>query len=823
MEAGKPLFNRVAAFAIGGYGRREVCRHSDVDLFILYDSADHDSIENRLKEFLHPLWDARLEIKYSAHTLSEVERKMGEDSDFATALIESRPLPSHPDLIRRFHEVVSQYFANGNDRFVQIKLEEDRARRKKYGDTYKLLEPNIKESAGGQRDLHTLQWLIVGKGDRKPGITPEETIGTFDLLQWLLNENYITVREFASLKDAYNFILRIRHGIHILANSGNTKSDHLDINIRHRLARVLGYVTGEAPDVQAFMQAYYRAAREIDYAHNFLINEQFGHSDSRWWQRRKEEKLDQFPGLVRVNNSLISDAEQSLPRDPSVLVEVFLYAQQQQLQLTRDARQQIEQSVHTLPETQFQNAVIGRKLCDILTAPDAAEILRALLYTEILVKVIPEIEKIHRLHIQSMYHYYTVDEHTFRTIENLQKAVFSNTRHGHYEFQQVYQELEDPVPLYLGLLLHDIGKSESRDEHHEHGSSMVSDILSRLGLGHYTAAVQFLIQEHLEMERFAFRRDINRIETIEAFGAIARSEENLRLLYLLTYADISAVSPELWTEWKATLLHELFRKTRRYMLGEPIQPESAGIPEWSDSFRQAYDDHIRQMGPRYAAQFTREEIAEHIRIIQQLAYMEGTTQEVVVLVDQEAAFTELTVITGDRPKLLSTICGVLTSHGLDIMDAGIFTRDEGIALDQFRVVPLIKDQPPQKIGNNIEQSLIQVLREETNVHNLVRKAEQRWRWHRKPLGKVQPTIEWSEEKKRVVLEVTGTDRLGLLYYLTKIISEAGFNIHSAKIHTEAQTITDVFYLSPTGEGEVEAETLTRRLEVLRTHLLEFIT
>jgi len=823
LEAGGQLFERVAVFAIGGYGRRELCRHSDIDLFILYDAGDRDSIESRLKDFLHPLWDSRLEIKYSAHTPDEVRRKMEEDSDFATALIESRPLPSHPDLIRQFRRVVGRYFANGNDRFVRMKLEEDRTRRKKYGDTYKLLEPNIKESAGGQRDLHTLQWLVVGKGDREPGITPEEIIGTFDLLQWLLNENYITVREFASLKDAYHFILRIRHGIHSAATSGSAKTDHLDINVRHRLARMLGYVTNEKPDVQAFMQAYYRAAREIDYAHNFLINEHFGHSDSRWWRRRKEENLDKFPGLVRVNNSLISESGRSLPGDPSVLVEVFLYAQKNQLQLTRDARQQIEQSVHTLPETRFQNDVIGRKLCDILTAPDAAEILRALLYTEILVKVIPEIEKIHRLHIQSMYHYYTVDEHTFRTIENLQKAVFLNAGNGQYEFRQVYQELDDPVPLYLGLLLHDIGKAESRDEHHEYGSSMVSDILSRLGLGHYTAIVEFLIQEHLKMERFAFRRDINRIETIEAFGNIAQTEEQLRLLYLLTYADISAVSPELWTEWKATLLHELYWKTRRFLLGEPIQPASAGVPEWSDSFRQLYDVHISQMGPRYAAQFAREEIAEHLRTIQQLSQLRDISQEVRVLVDREATFTEITVITGDRPKLLSTICGVLTSHGLDIMDAGIFTRDEGIALDQFRVVPLIKDQSPQEIGGNIEHTLLRVLREETNVHDLVRKAEQRWRWHRKPLGKVLPAIEWSEENSRVVLEVTGRDRLGLLYYLTKIISEAGFNIHSAKIHTEGQTITDVFYLSPTGEGEVEPEQVKARLEHLRTQLSEFIS
>jgi len=819
-ETGNQLFHKVAVFAIGGYGRRELCRYSDVDVFVLYEPADRSHIESWLKEFLHPIWDARLEIKYSAHTLGEVKDKMTADSDFATALIESRPLPGNPALLQGFRDFLTGYYARGNEDFVRLKLEEDRTRRQKFGDTYKLLEPNIKESAGGQRDLHTLQWLAVGNGARTPGVTPEETIGTFDLLQWLLNEQYITVREYASLKDAYNFILRVRHGIHLLSSRNHVKSDHLDINIRHQLAKSLGYIAGEKPDVQAFMQAYYRAAREIDYAHNFLISEHFRQPDGRWWRKTETAKLEQFPGLIRVRKNLTTDPEHPLLTDPANLMDIFLYAQKHQLQLTWGVRQQIEQAVYTLPDAEFHQAPIGQKLCDILTAPDAAEILRALLYTEILIKVIPEIRKIHRLHIQSMYHYYTVDEHTFRTIENLQKAVFDGSDDGHYQFREVYDSLDDKVPIYLGLLLHDIGKADDREDHQHLGSSMVADILTRLGLEHYVEIVQYLIRFHLEMERHAFRRDTNRIATVRSFASIANSQKNLKLLYLLTYADISAVNPELWTEWKATLLHELFLKTSRFLQDLPIQPEGEPAPEWDEEMQQRYEEHIDQMGPRYAAQFSRDEIKHHIDLIRELLDSGKKEEDVIVLTEQESPFIEITVITGDRPKLLSTICGVLTSQGFDLMDAGIFTRDEGVALDQFRGVPVIEEQPVRQVKQELEQRLSRVLSGEVDVRTMVEKAERRWRWQRKPQGKVEPKIVWSEENRRIVVEVSGRDRLGLLYYLTKLISEAGFFIHSAKIHTEAQTITDVFYLSlAEGYGPGDKE---QRLADLRERLLEFL-
>ncbi len=822
-ETGGSLLERVAVFAIGGYGRRELCRYSDVDVFILYDPTDRSQIESWLRDFLHPLWDARLEIKYSAHTLDEVKDKMAADLDFATALIESRPLPGNPQLLQQFRRFLAGYFKKGNDRFVNLKLEEDQARRKRYGDTYKLLEPNIKESAGGQRDLHTLEWLAVGKGDRTPGVTTEETIGTFDLLQWLLNEQYITVREYAALKDAYNFILRIRHGIHWLSSKSHVKSDHLDINIRHQLAKSLGYISKKKPDVQAFMQAYFRAAREIDYAHNFLISEQFRQGDGRWWKKKANAvKLRQFPGLIQIQDNLTIDPEQPMLTDPVSLVDIFLYAQKHKLQLTWSVRQQIEQAVHTLPDSAFHQAAIGRKLCDILIAPDAADILRALLYTEILIMVIPEIKKIHRLHIQSMYHYYTVDEHTFRTIENLQQAVFASPHDDHYEFRDVYQSLDDKVPIYLGLLLHDIGKAESRDEHHQLGSSMVEDILTRLGLEDYVEIVQYLIRYHLEMERHAFRRDVNRIATIRSFASLANSQTNVKLLYLLTYADISAVSPELWTEWKATLLHELYMKTSRFLQGLPIQPEGEPVPDWDAAMQREYEEHIDQMGSRYAAQFSRDEIKHHIDLIQELLESGKKEEDVIVLTEEESPFLEITVITGDRPKLLSTICGVLTSQGIDIMDAGIFTRDEGVALDQFRGVPLLEKQSVAQVSQELEKSLYRVLNGEVSVRALVRKAEQRWRWQRKFQGRVEPRMVWNEENRRIVVEVTGRDRLGLLYYLTKLISEAGFFIHSAKIHTEAQTITDVFYLSFAEGKDLEAETKEARLSVLREELLEFL-
>ncbi|MBD3274771.1 MAG: HD domain-containing protein, partial [Candidatus Marinimicrobia bacterium] len=755
----------------------------------------------------------------------EIYPKMDDDSDFASALIDARALPSNPRLIKKFYSHLNKYFDKGNEEFLRIKMKEDQSRRLKYGNTYKLLEPNIKESAGGQRDLHTIQWLLVAKGLREPGVTPEQTLATYDLLHWMLNENLVTVREYAAIKDAYGFILKIRHGIHELGGVNKSKSDHLDINMRHKLAEAFGYLTEGNPDEQAFMQAYYRAAREIDYAHNFFISERVNNKNKKWWHINRARKLGEFPGLIRDTGVIYWDKDTQIPKNPVLLVEIFQYAQKHQLQLSRSARDQIEHAVHSLSANDFQTVTIGEKLGEILVTQDAAEILRALQYTEILVRIIPEIEKIHRLHIKSMYHHYTVDEHTFRTIEIMQSVIFDESDEEHQLFRDVYFALEDPLPIYLGLLLHDIGKAEDREAHHEIGAGMVYDILKRLGLERYAADVAFLIQNHLIMEQNAFRRDVNRIETVSGFAEMVKNERLLKMMYLLTYADISAVKPDLWTDWKSTLLMQLYLKTERYLRGESIQPESKPIEAMDEAVQAEYHEHIDDMGPRYASLFSDKSIGEHLQIIQQLRNTRnnGGDKEVHFMIGKRLGFTEITVITPDREKLLSTICGVLTSYGFNIMDAAIFTREEGIALDEFTVVSVLPDEiKDEKLSSEMEKTLVQIFHDEQDVNKLVAEAEQRFRLHRKPLGKVAPKIIWSEENDRIVVEITGRDRLGILFNLTRIFSETGFNIHSAKIHTENQTITDVFYLSIADQKTISDDRKNEMKRVLEERLLEFL-
>lgn len=825
IELGRHFFDKVAVFAVGGYGRRELSRYSDTDLFILYNESDSEHIEDWLKKFLHPLWDSRLDAKYSAHTLDEIYPKMDDDSDFASALIDARALASNSVLVNKFYSHLNKYFEKGNEEFLHTKMKEDQLRRRKYGNTYKLLEPNIKESAGGQRDLHTIQWLLVAKGLRKPGVTAEQTLSTYDLLHWMLNENLVTVREYAAIKDAYGFILKIRHGIHQIGGVNKSKSDHLDINMRHKLAEEFGYLTEGNPDEQAFMQAYYRAAREIDYAHNFFISERINNKNKKWWHINRSRKLGEFPGLLRDTGVIYWDKDTQIPKNPVLLVEIFQYAQKHQLQLSRSARDQIEHVVHSLSEDDFQTTTIGEKLGEILVTQDAAEILRALQYTEILVRIIPEIEKIHRLHIKSMYHHYTVDEHTFRTIEILQSVVFDESDERHHMFREVYFGLEDPLPIYLGLLLHDIGKAEDREAHHEIGAGMVHEILKRLGLERYAEDVAFLILNHLIMEQNAFRRDVNRIETVSGFANMVKDEQLLKMMYLLTYADISAVKPDLWTDWKSTLLLQLYMKTERYLKGESIQPESTPIEAMDEVLQAEYQEHIDDMGPRYASLFSDKAIGEHLQIIQQLrsGQNNGSGKEVYIQIGKRLGFTEITVITPDRQKLLSTICGVLTYYGFNIMDAAIFTRAEGIALDEFTVVSVLPDElNTDRLSTEMEKTLSKIFHDEKDIKKLVAEAEQRFKLHRKPLGKVAPKIIWSEENNRIVVEITGRDRLGILFNLTRIFSETGFNIHSAKIHTENQTITDVFYLSIPGRETISDDRKHEMKQQLEERLLEFL-
>ncbi|MCF7803406.1 MAG: HD domain-containing protein [Candidatus Marinimicrobia bacterium] len=823
LKAASHFREKVLLIGIGGFGRRELSRFSDVDLLVLYSEADKDEIEELLKQFLHPLWDARLDVKYSAHTLSEVEAKAVEDSDFASALTEYRILFGREDLAKDFKGWADKYFDGGKKEFVNIKLEESKARRDKYGNTYKLLEPNIKESAGGLRDLHTIHWIAVGKGWCTPGVTSEESIGSSEVLQWMVNNDFITSREYAAIKDAYDFLLQVRHGTHFITQSKGSKSNFLDINIRHTLAEQFGYILNGEPDVQAFMLAYYRAARELDYAHNFFLQEK-RYREQSGQRFRRTKSLKGFPGLLRQGNKVILDEKQSLPKEPTLLVKFILYAQEHDLQLTSGVRHTIEQVVHSLDDSDFQTPEVGEILNNILLNPDAGEMLRTLLYTEMLVKIIPEISTIRRLHIQSMFHYYTVDEHTFRAIDNLQNKLFNSSNSDPYKFEEVYENLSDTIPLYWALLLHDFGKAVDRDEHDEIGAELVGTILERLGQEKYTDTVKFLIAEHMEMEMHALRRDVNREETIRSFAEIVQDEDSLRLMYLMTFSDISAVKPDLWTDWKATLLYELYWKTRQYLRKEPIRPPSDEIGGISEELQEEFHIHTDEMGFRYTALFSEQEIQEHIRAINRLKDPDDERSVVVYQVN-EVGFTKLSVITRDRPKLLSTVCSVLTSHDCDIIDASIFTREDDIAIDQFRVIPVGGGTHLNSDSHKaIRKTLEKVFADEETPEQLIEQAEQRWRWHaQSSFGvAVSPHIQWTREQKYIVLEVTGQDQTGLLYYLTRMIAEVGFNIHSAKIHTENHEITDIFYLGPPNGYGVDSEETNQVLNELEKTLRKFL-
>ncbi|MBS1271947.1 MAG: Bifunctional uridylyltransferase/uridylyl-removing enzyme [Candidatus Marinimicrobia bacterium] len=811
----------IGLIAVGGYGRRELSRYSDIDLLIIYPKSAKDDIQALIRQFLHPLWDARLDVKHSVHTLSEIKSKVTDDSDFASAIIDYRILKKESKATTKFREWIQKYFTNPRPEFVETKLRESKSRRNKFGDTYKLLEPNIKESAGGLRDLHTLHWIAVGSGLIEPGVSAEDSIGTSKLTQWMVNEEYATTREYAAIKDAYNFLLQVRHGMHNRNRSKSSKSNFLDINIRHYLAEEFGYMMDSEPDVQAFMQAYYRAAREIEYSHNFFLQEQL-HRDADPASPEEVYPLEQFPGFQQTNGMIIGNDGTQIPQSPVMLVRLFILAQEYQLQFSSEARQKIEQLVHSMDDEAFQTPEIGRLLTQILCKPDAGEILRLLLFTEILVKIIPEIAKIRRLHIQSMYHHYTVDEHTFRAIDTLQEAVFDSSSDDRYDFQATYRALDDPAPLCLALLLHDFGKSVDRDEHPEAGSDLVEDILTRLGLQEYVTTVQTLIREHLAMEQHAFRRDVNREKTIESFANIVGDEELLRMLYLLTYSDISAVNPDLWTDWKATLLFELYWKVLRYLRNEPIRPLGQQQAEISAPLRGEMATHTDEMGFRYTAMFAEEEIQEHLQAIQNLKDADNA-KSVIVRQSTEVGFTKITVLTYDRPKLLSTICGVLTSKNCDIIDASIFTRQDGIAIDQFRVIAIgEKTELDEHLHEVVEITLEQVFAGELTTGRLIRQAERRWRWQKKQKNRKSPHFQWSREEHHIVLEVTGQDRVGLLYYLTKIIAETGFDIHSAKIHTEDQQITDIFYLSAQTGGDITSPEAEELLEELQSELANFL-
>ena len=807
-----PAFkNPVAILALGGYGRCELCPHSDIDLLLLYpdDSAKKDAQHSSMA-FLHVLYDVGFNIGHAFRSFDEMLALRKTDFDSWAALLEARFLYGNSAIYDEFVETLNQSQQAHKDlSFVHHVIEQQHHRHRKYGNSIKLLEPNVKHSAGGLRDIHTLLWLFRSFKEYPLPLHSDSNARYHSLSEDLIREFHDLGRIDADycrrLIKALDYVIKVRHQLHFL--TGNTH-DNLDFGLQEQVAHKLGYDHSDKKRaVEMFMQDYYLHNREIS-RFNQLFTQIY--ADILRPPRSQLDHTVLADTLFTYDGhylGIVDELPSKFKPDGIQLLHAFVHRAKYGAPFDNRLRNYILEHAYLIDEQTQRSREAGDLFSAIMRKPYPARALRSMHELGILERFIPEFADLVAFFQHNQYHYYTADEHTIIATEKLQSLTGQASILG-----DVYRNLKNKEPLYFATLLHDIAKPRRINDHEIIGADMAEEILDRIKQTDYLDDVQFLIRHHLMMEQVAFRRNIYEHETIEEFASRFSSQAQLDMLYLLTFADLSAVNPKIWTDWKSQLLQDLYLKTSeklskqtddlqrldryRSSVNKIINKISTHLPE--DSIR----EHIDQFADRsYIASFSDKEITQHIESIQ---HSQRSGAAVTMHYTHHHAFTEVTIITQDRPYALSDFCGIFTAHDANIIDANIFTRSDGIIIDKFRVVDFVTDSAlSDETCHAIKKKLDDLAGDKlTDIESLIER--QRRKWKRK-LSKKKNTdqpvnVRFDTTAHHTIIDVYGPDILGMLFIITRTLSELGLNIHFAKIASRVDGIVDSFYvLTESGE------------------------
>lgn len=813
----------LAILALGGYGRRELFPQSDVDVMVLIQGAQQkESASEQAREFLHALWDAGLNVGHSVRTIDEALAQHGQVLDSWIAMVESRLVAGNVDLANSlFSSIREKTERKDAGWLISAMLEESRNRQERFGSSVKLLEPNVKKSAGGLRDLHTVFWLYRGIEKRFMGSLPSDGPAMLYFLRQLHDDGAIEDDGHDQAVAALRFLFDVRTAMHLLREGPH---DTLEYALQRTVAESLGYrQQTELRSVEVFMHDYYLHARTVHMLYNTLIQR---FSDAltpapKFWNRGRK-----VGSMFRVRNQSLALAKltERLPSATAVF-ECFTLEAEEEVGLDPGLRAAIVRSAETIRREDAQRPECAEMFRKILASRRVAATLRDMSDTNILGRIIPEYADLVAFFQHNVYHYYTADEHTLIAIAHAEEL---QNRDG--ALHDVFSGLHSREPLYLALLLHDIAKPLGVADHQNTGVPIARAVVERLGFAPLADDVAFLVRNHLMMEQVAFRRNINDPATLKDFAGQFEKPYLLEYLYLLTYADMSAVNPNIWTEWKSAMLTELYERAsevlQRNLTGadvdryhearreEAIEKTVAALqPSLNpDEVRK----HLRGIpNASYTGAFTAEEIGRHIKAAEAGEVLE-------VLFSSRGGFTDATIIARDAPFVLSRCCAVLAANDATIFAADIFTRDDGVIFDRFRVSDASGNgEIPAKTQAKMADDLRSVFTGTLDIDQLF--LDHHRKWKRRPKKPANPNVRtgvrFDQTDTYTIVDVYAPDRVGFLYRVTEAMSSMGLDIYYAKIATRVDGIVDAFYILERGGKRIAGE---QRTEEIRNRILATI-
>jgi len=808
---------RLALVAVGGYGRGELAPYSDIDLLFLIPYKVTPRSEQVIESVLYLLWDLGFKVGHAVRSVDDCMRQAKADMTIRTNLLERRFLSGDrqlfQDLGRRHRRTLQG--GTGID-FIEAKLGERDRRHERLGGSRYQLEPNIKDGKGGLRDLHTLFWIA-------------KYLYQVNDIAELVPQGVFTRREVQRFEKAQNYFWTLRCYLHYLTGRAE---ERLTFDLQKQIAPIMGYKARAGTlDVERLTKRYFLYAKDVGALTGIfcaaLEAEQRRPPRLSLATLTRRRRIDGFP-LER--DRLTVDSAKDFEDNPLEMLRIFKVAQEHALDIHPRALHWITRNLRRINHAVREDPAANAIFMDILLSEKGPETaLRHMNDAGVFGRFMPDFGRVAALMQYNMYHHYTVDEHTIFALGILYQIEQGALAEEAPIATEVVHKVLSRRVLYLAMLFHDIAKGRPGD-HSKTGADIAQKLCPRLGLSaEETETVAWLVEHHLAMSHTAFRRDLEDPQTLSDFTELVQSMERLRLLLVLTVADIRAVGPNTWTSWKAVLLRELYWRSEEVLSGGlATEAWERRVETAKDQLRAALggwpeaevEEHLARGDPAYWLTFDREAHLRHAGLVRE-AERDGRDLVVDTRIDSYREVTEVTVYTPDRPGLFSQIAGALAVSGATINAAKICTLTNGMALDVFYVRdltggPLARPDKLARLSTRIEQAIGGRLKTTEELARRVSPIASRY-----SVFQVQPRvlIDNRASASHTVIEVNGRDRLGLLYRLTQAFTELGITIRTAKISTYGERVVDVFYLENAAGGKIEDP---QEQESLRGRLLDVL-